>query len=98
MNSPAPETTPVTYDAAWCPRLRPGVMLRHDPVRGADLLLMPERVVVLKGRAAAVLRYCDGATPLHAVLERLAADFPGAPVTDEVPAFLARIRETGWLR
>lgn len=33
--------------ADWHPALVPAAVLRHDPVRGADLLVLPERVIVL---------------------------------------------------
>jgi pyrroloquinoline quinone biosynthesis protein D len=74
------------------------VVLRHDPRRGADLLLMPERVVVLEGQAAAVLRLCDGTRSAARVVAELQARFPGAPVAADVPAFLGRVRDEGWLR
>ncbi len=45
---------------SWRPVLAHAVMLRHDPVRDTDLLLMPERVVVLRGHAGSVVRLCDG--------------------------------------
>jgi pyrroloquinoline quinone biosynthesis protein D len=82
----------------WSPALSRSVMLRHDRVRGTDLLLMPERVVVLRGSAGEVLRLCDGERPVGAIVDELAERFPGAPVATEVPRFLGRLREEGWLR
>lgn len=63
-----------------------------------DLLLLPERVVVLSGRAAEILRLCDGHRRVGQIVDVLAVRFPGAPVANEVPPFLDRIREEGWLR
>ncbi|MFE6776281.1 pyrroloquinoline quinone biosynthesis peptide chaperone PqqD [Streptomyces sp. NPDC057702] len=85
-------------DTTWRPTLAPSIMLRRDRVRQADLLVLPERVVVLGGRAADVVRLCDGRRDVAQLVEELADRFPGAPVADEVPAFLARLREQGWLR
>jgi pyrroloquinoline quinone biosynthesis protein D len=82
----------------WRPALARSVVLRHDRVRRTDLLVLPERVVVLKGRAADVLRLCDGRRPVEEIVDVLAARFPGAPVASEVPRFLDRVREEGWLR
>ncbi|MEV6006334.1 pyrroloquinoline quinone biosynthesis peptide chaperone PqqD [Streptomyces sp. NPDC051976] len=82
----------------WRPALRPAVMLRHDPVRDTDLLVLPERVVVLNAQAAAVLRLCDGVRGVAAIVAELADRHPGAPVGAEVPRFLDRIRAEGWLR
>ncbi|MFD3376758.1 MULTISPECIES: pyrroloquinoline quinone biosynthesis peptide chaperone PqqD [unclassified Streptomyces] len=86
-------------DAAdWTPALSRSVMLRHDRVRGTDLLLMPERVVVLRGSAGAVLRLCDGRREVGAIVAELAERYPGASVAAEVPEFLGRLREEGWIR
>ncbi|WP_416980163.1 pyrroloquinoline quinone biosynthesis peptide chaperone PqqD [Streptomyces sp. T028] len=82
---------------AWCPALAPALMLRHDPVRGADLLVLPERVVVLEGNAGHVVGLCDGTRTVPGIVGELAARFPGAPVAAEVPAFLDRLRGEGWL-
>ncbi|GHB74083.1 hypothetical protein GCM10010306_079770 [Streptomyces umbrinus] len=82
----------------WTPALSRSVMLRHDRVRGTDLLLMPERVVVLRGSAGAILRLCDGRREVAAIVAELAERFPCASVATEVPEFLGRMREEGWIR
>lgn len=84
--------------AGWQPELAPSVVLRHDPVRDAELLVMPERVVVLTASAAAIVRLCDGIRSQDQIVEELGKAFPEAPVADEVPEFLDRIRRLGWLR
>lgn len=73
-------------------------MLRHDRVRGADLLLMPERAVRLSGAGGDILRLCDGERTVDDIITELGAVFPDAPLAEEVPAFLERIRAKGWLR
>ncbi|MCX4741817.1 pyrroloquinoline quinone biosynthesis peptide chaperone PqqD [Streptomyces antibioticus] len=83
---------------AWRPALAPALMLRHDPVRGADLLVLPERVVVLTGHAGQVVGLCDGTRTVDGIVGTLAARHPGAPVATEVPAFLDGMRQKGWLR
>ncbi|MEV8630223.1 pyrroloquinoline quinone biosynthesis peptide chaperone PqqD [Streptosporangium sp. NPDC051023] len=82
----------------WRPALAPAIILRHDPVRGADLLVMPERIVLLKGEAAAVLRLCDGARTVAEIVGELRDGFPGAPVADDVAEFLGQVRAEGWVR
>ncbi|TMU97293.1 pyrroloquinoline quinone biosynthesis peptide chaperone PqqD [Streptomyces sp. DASNCL29] len=84
--------------AGWRPALAPAVSLRHDRVRDADLLVLPERVVVLRGSAAKILRLCDGDRDLDAIVTELQSRFPGAPVAEDVPAFLDRMRGEGWVR
>ncbi|MCP2342566.1 pyrroloquinoline quinone biosynthesis peptide chaperone PqqD [Actinomadura rupiterrae] len=82
---------------AWRPRLRRGIMLRWDAVRESDILLMPERVVMLNPQAGQILRLCDGERTAAEIAGVLAERFPGAPVGTEVPAFLERVRDQGWL-
>ncbi|MCZ1020012.1 pyrroloquinoline quinone biosynthesis peptide chaperone PqqD [Streptomyces albulus] len=82
----------------WRPALAPAVLLRHDRVRDTDLLLLPERVVVLEGSAGAVLRLCDGEREVADIVAELSRRYPDAPVAAEVPAFLGRMRGEGWLR
>ncbi|WP_329075205.1 pyrroloquinoline quinone biosynthesis peptide chaperone PqqD [Streptomyces niveus] len=88
----------VDADSDWRPVLSRSVVLRHDRVRDTDLLVLPERVVVLQGSAGSVLRLCDGANDVGAIVATLAAQHPGAPVADEVPSFLGRLRAEGWLK
>ncbi|NUP43621.1 MAG: pyrroloquinoline quinone biosynthesis peptide chaperone PqqD [Streptomyces sp.] len=81
----------------WRPALSRGVVLHHDRVRETDLLLLPERVVVLRGGAGSVLRLCDGTRAVDAIVAELGGRYPAAPVADEVPDFLAALRKEGWL-
>ncbi|MFC0845210.1 pyrroloquinoline quinone biosynthesis peptide chaperone PqqD [Streptomyces noboritoensis] len=82
----------------WRPALARSVLLRRDRVRGADLLVLPERVVVLRGPAGHIVRLCDGRRDVRGIVDELGARFPGAPVADEVPVFLGKLRDEGWLR
>ena len=82
----------------WRPALSRSVMLRHDHVREPDLLLLPERVVVLRGTAGSVVRLCDGSRAVPEIVAELGERFPGAPAADEVPAFLSTLRKEGWLQ
>ncbi|MEW1840154.1 pyrroloquinoline quinone biosynthesis peptide chaperone PqqD [Nonomuraea angiospora] len=77
----------------WRPVLSRSAMLRHDPVRGADLLIVPERIVVLNAEAAAIVALCDGARTVADIV----AEFPEGPESDIVE-FLERVRAEGWLR
>jgi pyrroloquinoline quinone biosynthesis protein D len=72
-------------------------MLRHDAVRGTDLLVLPERVVVLHGHGGMVVGLCDGTRTVAGIVGELAGRFPGAPVAATVPAFLDGLRQEGWL-
>lgn len=82
----------------WRPVLARSVMLRYERVRRAELLLMPERAVLLSTEGGRILRLCDGHRTVSDIVACLAAVYPDAPLHDDVPAFLARICAEGWLR
>ncbi|GLY73912.1 pyrroloquinoline quinone biosynthesis peptide chaperone PqqD [Actinoallomurus iriomotensis] len=82
----------------WRPSLARSIVLRHDRVRDADLLLMPERAVLLNVEAGHILRLCDGHRTVAEIVAHLAETFPGAPVAEDVPEFLDRVRGEGWVR
>ena len=85
-------------DPTWRPALPRGVVVRHDRVRGAELLLMPERAVLLSPEGGRIMRLCDGGRTVGDIIGVLAAAYPDAPLDDDVPEFLARVRAEGWLR
>jgi pyrroloquinoline quinone biosynthesis protein D len=78
------------------PKLARRAILRHDEVRSADLLLLPERVIKLNSSGAAVLRLCDGRTTVAQILEKLKSRYD-SPDEAEVAGFLARLAEQGAL-
>ncbi|MFJ9381991.1 pyrroloquinoline quinone biosynthesis peptide chaperone PqqD [Streptomyces sp. NPDC101455] len=84
----------------WQPRVPPTAVLRNDTVRGGDVLLLPERVVVLRGSARAVLEMCDGTLTVEEIITRLGRDHdqPDDTVRDDVIAFLTRLRAAGGLQ
>lgn len=95
---PDPDAGDADPDPHWKPVLARSVVFRYDRVRDTDLLVLPERVVVLQGNAGSILRLCDGATDVGTIVATLTARHPGAPVAAEVPAFLRRLRAEGWLK
>lgn len=78
---------------SWRPALSRSAVLRHDPVRQADLLIVPERIVVLNEEAAAIVGLCDG----ERTVEEIVAEFP-EPAGGDVVEFLERVRAQGWIR
>ncbi|WP_299538080.1 pyrroloquinoline quinone biosynthesis peptide chaperone PqqD [uncultured Streptomyces sp.] len=83
--------------ADWRPRTSPAVVLRRDRTRGKDVLLMPERVVVLEGGARWIIELCDGTRTVAGITDELRGRFPGAPVEAEVGPFVERLRKEGWI-
>ncbi|MFI9202384.1 pyrroloquinoline quinone biosynthesis peptide chaperone PqqD [Streptomyces sp. NPDC053048] len=71
-------------------RLCRGARLAHDPVRGAEVLLHPEGVLLLNGTGAAVLALCDGERDVTAILGALSGTYEPV-VAQDVRSFLTRL-------
>ncbi len=84
-------------DPAWRPMLASGVRIIHDRVRDADLLLMPEQVIVLNASAAAILRRCTGDDSLDSMISALSDEFAGDSLPEDVSQFLAMAAMEGWV-
>ena len=82
-------------DPAGIPVLPRGVRLHHDRVRGVEVLLGPERTLMLDGIGHAILSEVDGARSVAAISDNLAARFdaPRDRVGADVSAFLADLAD-----
>jgi pyrroloquinoline quinone biosynthesis protein E len=82
-------------ERAWdqiTPRLRRGVRLCHDHVRGQDALLHPEGAALLNTTAAATLALVDGTASVARIAQALSGQFWGTRAED-VLGLLARLAE-----
>jgi pyrroloquinoline quinone biosynthesis protein D len=70
-------------------------MLRHDPVRGTDLVLLPERVLTLNPTAAAILRLCDGESPVSDIVGSLEREYRRDGLEPSVLRVLERLGGQG---
>lgn len=72
------------------PLLPRGVRCWHDRVRGVEVLLGPERVLMLDGVGKAVLSQIDGETTVKAICASLARDYdtPKTQILEDVLTFL----------
>ena len=61
------------------PRLPRGVRLVHNEAHGGWVLLAPERVFKADAIAHEILKRCTGLVTVDAIIDDLAAAFPGAP-------------------
>lgn len=84
-------------DLTAIPRLATKAMLRHDSVRDVELLLLPERVVVLNTSGAAILGLCDGSRTVQQVVARLEQEFEAADLANDVLTFLQDACGRGWV-
>jgi PqqA peptide cyclase len=82
---------PVSWDQIT-PRLRRGVRLCHDEVRGQDALLHPEGVALLNTTAAATLALVDGRTSVARITLALSCRFRGV-CEEDILGLLRRLEE-----
>ena len=82
------------------PRFSPGHKFRFDKVRGAWVLLGPERLFMPDDHAVEVLKLVDGVRDVDAIAADLAARY-AAPICDirtDVVAMLADLAARGAIR
>jgi pyrroloquinoline quinone biosynthesis protein D len=89
--------TDLTIRAGDRPRLAAKARLRIDLVRGGDVLLYPEGVLLLSPTAARVLALCDGRRDAAGVAAELAQRYgaPAEQVFADVTGFLTTLRDRG---
>ena len=80
------------------PRLKPGVKLRDDPVRGT-ILLAPERFLSLDETAYAIVQRIDGRRNADAIAEELAQEFNADPadILADIEDLLNQLSAQGYI-
>lgn len=83
-------------DVAFLPR---GVRTHRDHVRAADVLLGPERVLMLDQVGLAILTRLDGAATVADISEDLAKTFeaPREVIEPDVIEYLTDLRDKGFV-
>lgn len=82
------------------PRLASKAKLRLDKKTGQQVLLYPEKGLLLNSTGAAILALCDGERSLRQIAEGLQASYATATVEAlerDVQAFLTSLAERGLL-
>ena len=79
------------------PAFNRGFRLRHDQVRGAWVVLAPERLFLLDEPAVEVLKLVDGARSIPAIVDELAVKYnaPRELIASDVQAMLQDLVEKG---
>lgn len=80
------------------PRLKPGVKLRNDPIRGM-ILLAPERFLSLDETAAAIVERIDGTKDARAIAAGLALEFDAeaGDILADVETLLDQLSAQGYI-
>ncbi|MDR7284294.1 pyrroloquinoline quinone biosynthesis protein D [Pseudomonas corrugata] len=80
------------------PSLRQGFRLQWEPRQNCHVLLYPEGMIKLNASAGQILGLVDGQRSVAAIIEQLAANFPGVPGIDEdVLTFLEVAHAQFWI-
>ena len=80
------------------PVLRRGFRFQWEPVQDCHVLLYPEGMIKLNGRAGAILGEVDGVRSVAAIAADLQARFPDAEgIAEDILAFLEVARERFWI-
>jgi pyrroloquinoline quinone biosynthesis protein D len=92
------------------PRLAAKARLKFDKVREKNLLLLPEKVVVLNETAASILTLCDGRQTVNTITEKIRASLQADTETADtstlldlktmkadISEFLREMEDQGWV-
>ena len=78
-------------------RVGRGFRLQWEPVQSAHVLLYPEGMVKLNASAGEILKRCDGATPVEAIVADLERAFSTTGLERDVRGFLDMAAEHRWI-
>jgi pyrroloquinoline quinone biosynthesis protein D len=70
------------------------VRMKHDEVRGVDVLLLPESVLELNAQGAEIVRLCDGTRTVEEMVAEMGKRY-SADVERDVRGFVERLEERG---
>lgn len=76
----------------------PGHRLQWEEAQQCWVVLYPEGMIRLNDSAAEILRRCDGATPLSAVIDDLQQTFAADNLAPDVLELVEAALEQGWVR
>jgi pyrroloquinoline quinone biosynthesis protein D len=85
------------WDVLERPRIRSPARLKYDQARQTDILLLPERVVLLNTAAGAILRLCDGNHTVDQIIRKLEEQYQQSGLKEDVLEFLQDAAEKGWV-
>ena len=79
------------------PKVAGRARMRYDKTRECQVLLLPERVVMLSESAAEILALCDGARTVTEIVAELQRRYPEADLETDISEFLEEALERKWL-
>jgi pyrroloquinoline quinone biosynthesis protein D len=79
------------------PRVGPGFRLQWEAAQDCHVLLYPEGMVKLNGSAGEIMKRCDGAKDVQAIVAELEAAFATTGLEGDVLAFVEMAGQQRWL-
>ncbi len=79
------------------PRLNRRYRMQYEEVQKCYVLLYPEGMIRLNGSAGEILKCCDGATPVAAIVSKLEEKFGMPSLKNDVEQLLAHAFEQDWI-
>ena len=79
------------------PRLSKLFRLQWEPAQQCHVLLYPEGMVKLNQSAAEILKRCDGARDIDAIVADLEVVFNATELRADVESLLKAANERGWI-
>ena len=79
------------------PRVGPGFRLQWEAAQDCHVLLYPEGMVKLNGSAGEIMKRCDGARDIAAIVAELEAAFSAQGLEPDVMAFVEMAARQRWL-
>ena len=85
-------------NTALVPRVNPLFRLQWEAAQDAWVLLYPEGMIKLNQSAGEILKRCDGARSIAAIVADLEASFATTGLTNDVIGFVDMAINKQWLR
>lgn len=87
----------MTKELPAAPQLSRRFRLQYEEAQQRWVLLYPEGMVQLNPSAAEILKRCDGARSVQAIVTELESTFNTQGIGSEVTALLEEGRRRGWI-
>ena len=85
-------------DSNHVPRIGAGFRFQWEPAQNCHVLLYPEGMVKLNGSAGEILKRCDGARDVTAIVADLEQAFNAQNLDGDVKAFLEIAQKQQWVQ
>lgn len=79
------------------PHIAPGYRFQWEDAQQGHVILYPEGMVKLNASASEILKLCDGARNVAAIIQTLQEQFAGTDLSTDIRTFLEAAHDRGWI-